>query len=56
MTDPYYLAANKTAAKLEMLSKELCTNETLNTWCEIVSKSKMNSVTEAKAQKRSNAY
>ena len=38
MTDPYYLAANKTASKLEMLSKELCTNETINTWCEIVSK------------------
>lgn len=38
MTDPYYLAANKIAAKLEMLSKELCTNETINTWCEMVSK------------------
>jgi len=38
MVDPYYLAANKTAAKLEMLSKELCTNETLNIWCAMVSK------------------
>ena len=38
MTDPFYLAANKTASKLEMLLKELCTNETINTWCEIVSK------------------
>ena len=38
MTDPFYLAANKTAAKLEMLSKELCTNETINTWCEMASK------------------
>lgn len=35
MTDPFYLAAI-----LEMLSKELCTNETLNVWCEIVSKIK----------------
>ena len=26
------------AARLEMLSKELCANETINTWCEIVSK------------------
>lgn len=42
MTDPYYLAANKTTAKLEMLSKELCTNETINVWCEMVSK--MNSI------------
>lgn len=33
MIDPYHLAA-----RLEMLSKELCTNETLNAWCEIVSK------------------
>ena len=38
MTDPFYLAANKTASKLEMLSKELCTNDTLNIWCEMVSK------------------
>lgn len=38
MTDPYYLAANKIAAKLEMLSKVLCTNETINTWCEMASK------------------
>ena len=38
MVDPYHLAANKVAARLKMLSKELCTNETLNTWCEIVSK------------------
>ena len=38
MTDPYDFAANKVAAKLEILSKELCTNETINTWCEIVSK------------------
>ena len=38
MIDPYYLAANKVAARLEMLSKELCANETINTWCEIVSK------------------
>ncbi len=38
MIDPYYLAANKVAAKLEMLSKELCTNDTINTWCEMVSK------------------
>lgn len=38
MTDPFYLAANKTAAKLEMLSKELCTNETINTWCKMASK------------------
>ena len=38
MTDPYDLAANKVAAKLEMLQKELCTNETINTWCEMVSK------------------
>lgn len=38
MTDPYYLAANKTAAKLEMLSKVLCTNETINTCCEMVSR------------------
>lgn len=38
MTDPYYLAANKIAAKLEMLSKVLCANETINTWCEMVSK------------------
>ena len=38
MTDPYYLAANKIAAKLEMLSKELCTNETINTWCKMASK------------------
>ena len=38
MVDPYHLAANKVAARLEILSKELCTNETINTWCEIVSK------------------
>lgn len=38
MTDPYYLAVNKIASKLEMLSKELCTNETINVWCEMVSK------------------
>lgn len=38
MIDPYDLAANKVAARLEMLSKELCANETINTWCEIVSK------------------
>lgn len=38
MTDPFYLAANKVAARLEIFSKELCTNETINTWCEIVSK------------------
>ena len=38
MIDPYDFAANKVAAKLEILSKELCTNETINTWCEIVSK------------------
>ena len=38
MIDPYYLAANKVAARLEMLSKELCANETINTWCEIVTK------------------
>ena len=40
MVDPYHLAANKVAARLKMLSKELCTNETLNVWCEIVSKIK----------------
>lgn len=33
MIDPYHLAT-----RLKMLSKELCTNETLNAWCEIVSK------------------
>lgn len=38
MIDPYDLAANKVAARLEMLSKELCANETINTWCEMVSK------------------
>lgn len=38
MVDPYHLAANKVAARLEIFSKELCTNETINTWCEIVSK------------------
>lgn len=38
MIDPYDLAANKVAARLEMLSKELCTNDTLNIWCEMVSK------------------
>ena len=40
MIDPYHLAADRIAAKLEMLSKELCTNETINTWYEIVSKIK----------------
>lgn len=38
MIDPYDLAANKVAARLEIFSKELCTNEMINTWCEIVSK------------------
>lgn len=38
MIDLYHLAANEVAARLEMLSKEICTNETLNAWCEIVSK------------------
>lgn len=40
MIDPYDLAANKVASRLEIFSKELCTNETLNVWCEIVSKIK----------------
>lgn len=31
MVDPYHLSANKVAARLEIFSKELCTNETINT-------------------------
>ena len=38
MIDPYDLAANKVAARLEIFSKELCTNEMINIWCEMVSK------------------
>ena len=38
MIDPYDLAANKVAARLEIFSKELCTNEMINTWCKMASK------------------